>query len=342
VDRTQPRHIPLPFAKVAQAFEEIYDNTHGGLDAWIEFWEVVARRFKDQRSVLGYELINEPWPGDQYRDPLVMLPRRAAQRFEPLYKKIASGIREVDNETLIFFEPVTWAMIGVGTSGFESAPDPQSVLSYHYYCTLSGNQTHPYGPVTRRFCDKGLGPKVFNAAASDRKKLRVPSMMTEWGNLWPSASSPRAASTIEIEAVMDLADQQLQSWTFWDILAFSNFKSKTPWNTTAAWNMDEISVFSRPYAQAIAGTQASMKFDSTSLHFSLEFVVDASIKAPTEIVAPALRYPHGFNVELSHGLSWKMLPTRANVIAVSVNTDEIPKMGKVSITPKPEVSNVVV
>merc|ERR1712151_862990 len=81
-----------------------------------------------------------------------------------------------------------------------------------------------------------------------------------------------------------------------DILAFSNWKSKIPWNTTAAWNLDEISVFARPYAQAIAGTQASMKFDSATLRFSLEFVVDTSIKAPTEIVVPELRYPNGFNL----------------------------------------------
>jgi len=359
VNRTVPKHAyPWPFPKIpfvppigvpyideatAQAFQEIYDNTHGGLDAWAAFWDMVARRFKAQSSVLGYELINEPWPGDQYEDPLIMLPGRAAQRsFAPAYKKIASSIREVDNETLIFFEPTTWALIMSKTSGFETAPDPQSVLSYHYYCTISGNQTHPSHAWSRRFCDKNLGPEVFNAVASDRKKLRVPSMMTEWGNLWPTASSPRAASTVEIEAVMDLADQDLQSWTFWDILAFSNVKSKTPWNTTATWNMDEISVFARPYAQAIAGTNASMKFDSTTLRFTLEFLVDTSIKAPTEIVVPAIRYPNGFDVELSPGLSMKMLPSRKNVMAVFVSTTESPKTGKVSITQKPAVTSVVV
>jgi len=156
----------------------------------------------------------------EWQDPLIMLPGRAAKQvLAPVYEKISKNIRKEDNETLIFFEPVTWAYLLEHTSGFDTAPDPQSVLSYHYYCTLSGNASYPsiLNP-TKGLCDKYLGPAVLKGVDADRKKLKVPSMMTEWGNLFPTASSPKAASTQEIEAQMDLADEYLQSWTFWDIL----------------------------------------------------------------------------------------------------------------------------
>jgi len=41
---------------------------------FIRYWIKVAQAFKTSKKVIAYELINEPWPGDQYRNPLVMIP----------------------------------------------------------------------------------------------------------------------------------------------------------------------------------------------------------------------------------------------------------------------------
>jgi endoglycosylceramidase len=41
---------------VGQAFQDIYDNKHGGLDAWAAFWEHAALRFREHTGVLGYEV----------------------------------------------------------------------------------------------------------------------------------------------------------------------------------------------------------------------------------------------------------------------------------------------
>jgi len=109
--------------------------------------------------------------------------------------------------------------------------------------------------------------------------------------------------------------------------------------------MDEISVFARPFAQAIAGNATSMKFNSASLQFTLEFHVDSSIKAPTEIVVPALRYPNGFNVEVSSGLRWQTMQDRKNVIAVFADVTDfgpLTRLGSISITAKSAASSIVV
>ena len=112
INLTQARHpYPWPYRAggsfnselteaSGQAYSEIYHDTHGGLTAWSQAWRAFADRFKDEPSVLGYELINEPWPGDVYSDPLLFLPGEAgAKSLQPAYDQVVAAIREVDNTT---------------------------------------------------------------------------------------------------------------------------------------------------------------------------------------------------------------------------------------------------
>ena len=57
----------------------------------------------------SYEIINEPWAGNYFKNPKLLLPGVAgATNLQPFYDTMAKAIRSVDNDTLIFFEPVTW------------------------------------------------------------------------------------------------------------------------------------------------------------------------------------------------------------------------------------------
>ena len=67
-------------------------------------------RFKEMPEILGYELLNEPWTGDIFQDLSLLLPGNAGhQLLEPFFNAASDAIREVDDETLIFWEPVTYA-----------------------------------------------------------------------------------------------------------------------------------------------------------------------------------------------------------------------------------------
>lgn len=59
---------------VNNAFQNFYDNYNGTLDSWGKFWQLLANTFKDDDSVLGYELMNEPWPGNIFKNPLYLIP----------------------------------------------------------------------------------------------------------------------------------------------------------------------------------------------------------------------------------------------------------------------------
>lgn len=61
-------------AEVGAAYQCLYDNVDGLWDSFASYWKVIATRFKGYRNVLGYELFNEPWLGDNYADKKAMLP----------------------------------------------------------------------------------------------------------------------------------------------------------------------------------------------------------------------------------------------------------------------------
>jgi endoglycosylceramidase len=98
-----------------KAFESLFNNYNGLRDDFVRFWTYTAEYFKD-RPVLGYEIINEPWAGDIYAHPDLLLPGHAGSKnLAPFYEEVAAGIRSADPNHLIFYEPVTWGMIFNGT-----------------------------------------------------------------------------------------------------------------------------------------------------------------------------------------------------------------------------------
>ena len=58
-------------------FQYLYDDYAGTLVQWGQFWAEIARNFKDIKSNLGYNLINEPWVGNYLPEPSLLLPGKA-------------------------------------------------------------------------------------------------------------------------------------------------------------------------------------------------------------------------------------------------------------------------
>ncbi len=69
------------------------------------------------------QIINEPFAGDIYRYPELLLPGVAGRRnLQQVYDAVAPAIRAQDPDHLVFYEPVTWGMVLNGNvlgSGFE-------------------------------------------------------------------------------------------------------------------------------------------------------------------------------------------------------------------------------
>jgi endoglycosylceramidase len=160
------------------AFQDLYDNANGMRDYFGEFWSKVAASFK-HHDILGWEIINEPWAGNIYSQPSLLLPGVAGRdNLQPFYDAVASRIREESQSHLVFYEPVTWGMIFNGTltgSGFTAVPGGaeyanKSVFSFHYYCWWYSGSGEA---LEKRTCDERFGPKVFDQVAEDVRVLTL-------------------------------------------------------------------------------------------------------------------------------------------------------------------------
>ena len=75
-----PLNCSGPWAKyyftlaVNKGFGNLWNNKNGLLEKFANYWKKVASTFKDNPYVIGFELVNEPWPGNLYKNPLIMIP----------------------------------------------------------------------------------------------------------------------------------------------------------------------------------------------------------------------------------------------------------------------------
>jgi len=106
-------------------------------DRLVELWVKIAGRYKDERAVAAFDLLNEPLPRRtgaeaRYRDQL-----------EPLYKRITAAIRAVDKRHMITVEGADWAN---DWSVFSRPFDSNLVYQFHYYCWNRPDALNGIGP----------------------------------------------------------------------------------------------------------------------------------------------------------------------------------------------------
>lgn len=279
---------------VGKAFQGIYDNYAASLSCLVQFWEIIADNFKTFENVLGYELMNEPWAGDIYSYPSLLLPGVAGKKnLQQMYNVLGNKIRQQDENTLIFYEPVTWGIfsnrsnIGTGFSQVPGGPNfkNRSVLSYHFYCwLLQAQDAHITYPFFKREICHALAQTAFQTIQKDIKKLGGGSFLTEFGLCGPDGNN-KSTTTVECNFVMSTADKYLQSWTYW---GFTNVQI---FNFT--WQ--EMAPFSRVYVTALAGDPLKMYFNITTKIFTLTYIPNVQSKSvQTEIFVPKRHYNKGF------------------------------------------------
>jgi endoglucanase len=92
---------------------------------FINLWIAIARRYSNEPTVAGYDLLNEPLPAR------TGAAAKYKSQLEPLYKKATKAIREVDSKHMIIVEGMDWAN---DWSMFTRPFDKNLVYQFHYYC----------------------------------------------------------------------------------------------------------------------------------------------------------------------------------------------------------------
>lgn len=268
----------------SRAFQDLYDNKDGALDLFAKFWHRVAFEFKEFDNILGYEIMNEPWVGDIFADPLRLVPGVAdGSNLARLHRQVADRIVEADKDAIVFFEHVSFDNLFSGVYETPAAPE-RSVLAFHYYERALGGPNLFSLPFT-------ISQRKWDAA-----RLKSGLFLSEFDIGYYGGNMTGLVERLEA------LDKGLISWTGF---SYKPFIQITGWGDsligmhTGELRKEMAKLFARPFVSAVAGQLRSMTFNRETRRLAVEFAPDGEIKEPTTIVVPEKWwYPEGFKVKV--------------------------------------------
>lgn len=231
----------------------------------VELWAMLATRYKDEPTVAGYDLLNEPLPNwfSKYNHKLM-----------PLYKRIIHKIRSIDTKHMIILEGLHWA---TDFSVFDQISSEEAsngiVLEFHKYWSNPDKES--------------LEPFIEAS-----KRLNVPLFMGEGGE-----------NNLEwYTAIFPLYERLDISWSFWSYKKMScenspvSFDKPRDWERIVTWaeeNEDYLQNAGKVKSPGITDLEAQTIFDNFLFNISHSKVnagVFNALKRIAPIILPAESY----------------------------------------------------
>jgi len=221
-----------------ESWRDFYSNREGVRDRYLAVWDILTRNFKAHASVIGYDMLNEPWGYE-------------AEELYPLYEDTARVIRSNDPSAILFVSPAA-----ITSSGFWSWLPKPTYSNYafapHFY-DATVTMLKVYSGIT---VPSDLG---WNSMAGKASEWGVPLFVGEFG--CPGV-------TFNGLAYMDLQYSKMNYY-----LAGGAQWVYTPHWTDArkdGWDMEDFSIIDntgairsnnfkpRPFARKISGTATQL------------------------------------------------------------------------------------
>jgi endoglycosylceramidase len=263
---------------------------------YADAWRHVARKLRSSDGVLGYDLMNEPWPGTVWQPcasptgcpefdtgPLAAMTRRSTH-----------AIRDVDRRHIVWQEPNV--IFNFGPQSHLPKIGSNSGFSFHNYCL---DNSAPACPTTEAM--------VFDNADDMAETTDRALMLTEFG---ATNEHPR------IEHIVDLADEHMVSWMWWAYCGCDDPTTSGPGNLQAIVKdprkpptgsnvlRKKLALLERPYPQVIAGTPTSFGYDTKTGGFRFTYSTatpDGDVlpaRSKTTVYIPRRHYSDGYAAEV--------------------------------------------
>jgi endoglycosylceramidase len=276
-----------------------------GKALWADDAQILARVAAVVHStpgVLGYEIINEPWPGTQYASCLV--PAVGCPSFDegPLsryYAAMDKAVRAVDPTHLVFYEPLVTFDYGIPTSVIPPN-DNRLAFAFHDYplCTFGYNAGFP--PLFDTECGIESGVALSNALS--HVSAHPDALINdEFG-----AGAPPSSITKSV----NLYDTKMIPWMFWSYQELVGITSTGAYPTppSSAPVAGKVDALARPYPQLLSGTPQGWSYTPASHVFTASYSTTRAdgrgsfgSNAISQFEIPKAAYPHGYDVVVTGG-----------------------------------------
>jgi endoglycosylceramidase len=286
---------------------DVVGNLQGDYD---RVWGAVARYFRSNPWVVGYDPFNEPFSttlvtlGDEHFDAqLECFYTGTAHTGRLLHGATATcphndpangvipTILANDPKHLIFDQPDNFASRGLPTFiGPMSLPN--LVFNVHIYCGARSPQTG--NPTDFAACAQQEARSLVRRA-NDRPEMS--SSTQAGGPAWFVSEFGATDSTSLLTAFTTYANAEQVGWAYW---TWRYYDDPTGSGSEALLRTDgrlraTARVLAGTYPEAIAGRPVSVSFNQASGHFLLRYRPARDGGAPTVIFVPtSLHYPHGY------------------------------------------------
>lgn len=325
------------------AVERAFDN-FGALEGphtdlqqhYAGVWQALAKRFAGDENVIGYDLMNEPFPGSEF-DAAEALFRKSPDdggsskrfdenQFATFYERMIRAIRTVDRDHWIFIEPRYGAPANGSPSYLPKLADPRNgepriVYAPHLYSSAA--------EASGSFSAKDQTVSLWEEQRTvDLARQDCPMLLGEWWAFkWEDPNAPAF-----VAKTLAMADRMQIGWAYW---AYdSGPAGGSALHAEDGTDNPVTDLVVRPYPRAIAGEPVAFGFDPDTRTLELTFEQRDGVTGPTELVIPARTYPAGFDVELPTDPSGTVTVDAATGI-VSVTTDPSVAEHHVRVVPKP-------
>jgi len=310
-----PPQFGFPFNYFSPQVSELFDNLwaeQGPVwDGFADAWTAVARRWKDQPYHMGYDLLNEPWAGQEWLQciaaPAGGCPDTDRDEIQPFMEHGLAGVRRADPHNIVWFEPqLLSGGTGAPTGFVPVAGETQLGYSFHNYCphaallqsaAIPGLPVLPLDPSIT--CSSFIDEVIAQGEAAARR-IEAVAAMTEFG----------ASDDLTIlRATAAAADASFTNWFYWHYKNWTDPTTQSQGSGAqglfaddsdfASVKLDKLRILERSYPQATAGLPQALSFDPDTGEFTYRYTPRPA-RGPTEIHLPlALHYPQGYDLELS-------------------------------------------
>ena len=264
-----------------RAFESFWANRPGpdgvGVqDHYVEGVAAVAERLSGEPHVMGYDLMNEPFPGADWNPCVADAAGCAAleQRLlAPFHAKATAAVAAVAPQP-VFVEPFVLFNFGQVATTMPGASTGNGLSFHSYAIDVAG--------------EEGV---IANAVAAAERDA-APLLATEFG----ATTDPAVLS--RLTGQLDTAMVPWMMWAYGTLIADrSQPAGRANLTSTAA-----LDALVRPYPTAVTGTPTAMAFDPATRTFDLSYSTTGPAgrryrgNLDTVVSVPRAQYPGGHTV----------------------------------------------
>lgn len=253
---------------VQRAMDNFFTDKHELLTHFVAAWVRVAERVRDHPALLGYDLLNEPFPGSK----ALNVDQADVEVMNPFNERVLEALAAADATRLFFVEPSavrTNVFAGAFPSKLERYPAAAGRLVF---------SPHLYDPVvtTTGKYDGGRSRIAKNVGKmqGEAERLGAALWVGEW-SVWDGGVENGQAF---LRDQLDAMDEVLAGWSFW------NYSLNPGDKTSPTQSPEFLDELVRPQLSAVAGRPTGIQCETAGCTFSY---TDAGT-GETEILVPEI------------------------------------------------------